>query len=182
MRARGELIPRRHPCTMTRKNDQRAHPHHHLFTSIYDFFYTLVRHYPPDSLIPLRSHWTTLAPLAGFRTGMYVLFLVTEPLVTQLYCGLGGGGLGWWVGSENVPVYMHTDTYTHTVDLFLHLHRHTHTLDATSQHLLLHVHTHTHWMLRHRIFFCTCPHWMLRHRIFSCTCTHWMLRRKINLL
>ena len=57
---------------------------------------------------------------------------------------------------------MHTDTCTHT---------------HTGSSLAL-AHTHIHWMLRHRIFSCTCPHWMLRHRIFSCTCTHRMLPRR----
>ena len=114
---------------------------------------------------------------------MYVLFLVTEPLVLPDCCHICivGWGVEDWGGGWAARTFLSTctQTHTHTVDLFLHLHRHTHTLDATSQHLLLHVHTPTHWMLRHRIFFCTCPHWMLRHRIFSCTYTHWMLRRKI---
>ena len=94
------------------------------------------------------------------------MFLVTAPLVLRDCChiwnvGWGGGGLGWRVGCDNV---LSTCTQTHA---------HTHTGSSLAL-----AHTHIHWMLRHRIFSCTCPHWMLRHRIFSCTCTHRMLPRR----
>ena len=105
--------------------------------------------------------------------------LFCQTVVTFVLWG-GGWRIGV-VGGQRERSCLHAHRHIHTQSRsFLALAQtHTHTLDATSQHLLLHVHTPTHWMLRHRIFFCTCPHWMLRHRIFSCTYTHWMLRRKI---
>ena len=132
MRARGELIPRRHPCTMTRKTT-KGHTlittYLHLFTKFLHAHQAL----PPGLSNPTSFALDNFSLAFGWLSYWYVRLVFGDGasccarLLSHLYCGVGGGGLGWWVGSENVPAYMHTDTYTHRVDLFLHLHRHTHT-------------------------------------------------------
>ena len=143
--------PMHHDTQKTTKGHTLITTYLHLFTKFLHAHQAL----PPGLSNPTSFALDNFSLAFGWLSYWYVRLVFGDGasccarLLSHLYCGVGGGGLGWWVGSENIPVYMHTDTYTHSRSFLA----------------LAQTHTHTHWMLRHSIFSCTCTH--LKDRISS---------------